>query len=71
MRDHRPQLTMDVVVGKAGTQTPIFKDTLEHVVDERRLSGRAGASVGKRAAFPEGPPAGRAPPAPLPGVRQP
>ena len=50
MRDHRPQLTMNVVVGKAGTQTPIFKDTLEHVVDERRLSGRAGASVGKRAA---------------------
>jgi murein L,D-transpeptidase YcbB/YkuD len=32
MKDDEPQLTMNVVVGKTGTQTPIFKDTIEHVV---------------------------------------
>jgi len=32
MKDDQPQLTMNVVVGKTGTQTPIFKDTIEHVV---------------------------------------
>jgi murein L,D-transpeptidase YcbB/YkuD len=32
MKNHQPQLTMAVVVGKTGNETPIFKDTLEHVV---------------------------------------
>jgi len=32
MKHDQPQLTMNVVVGKTGNETPIFKDTLEHVV---------------------------------------
>jgi L,D-transpeptidase YcbB len=32
MKNDEPQLTMNVVVGQTGNQTPIFKDTLEHVV---------------------------------------